>query len=103
MQHDPKPIKKAMVDMDIETADELATLAGVSRPTALKILKGKTVMPQKLEAVLNAVGLQPADVYPALPNQRKHDDSSRESLARRPPHGLVHDSASFEPNKLFEG
>jgi transcriptional regulator with XRE-family HTH domain len=67
--HNPKPIKIAMVNKDINSAEELA---GVSRPTITKILKGEDVMPKKLEAVLNVLGVSKAEVYtqefePALP------------------------------------
>lgn len=61
--HNPKPIKKAMVDMDIEGAEQLAERAGVSRPTATKILRGEDVLPSKLDAVLNLLNLSRADIY----------------------------------------
>ncbi|MCA1615018.1 MAG: helix-turn-helix domain-containing protein [Acidobacteria bacterium] len=65
--HNPKPIKKAMVDKDIESAEQLAERAGVSRPTATKILRGEDVLPSKLDAVLNLLGLTRADVYEQAP------------------------------------
>lgn len=61
--HNPKPIKKAMIDKDIEGAEQLAERAGVSRPTATKILRGEDVLPSKLDAVLNLLGLTRADIY----------------------------------------
>ena len=70
--HNPKPLKIAMVKKDIKTAEELAVLAGVSRPTALKILKGADVRPIKLDAVLNVLDVSKTEIYapepePALP------------------------------------
>jgi transcriptional regulator with XRE-family HTH domain len=61
--HNPKPIKKAMVDKDIEGTEQLAEIAGVSRPTATKILRGEDVLPSKLDAVLGVLGLTRADVF----------------------------------------
>lgn len=61
--HNPKPIKIAMVEKDVDGAEKLAELAGVSRPTITKILRGEDVMPSKLDAVLSVLGLTRADVY----------------------------------------
>ena len=61
--HNPKPIKKAMVDKEIDEAGQLAKLAGVSGPTIAKILRGEDVKPSKLDDVLSVLGLTRADVY----------------------------------------
>ena len=61
--HNPIPIKVAMVTRGIN-GEQLAEMAHVSRPTVSRIVNGKIVMPPKLEAVLKALGLTMADVYP---------------------------------------
>lgn len=58
---DPKPIKRAMAERDINKA-QLAGRAGISRPTLDKILDAEEVMPRKLDAVLTVLGLTRADV-----------------------------------------
>lgn len=60
--HDPIPIKVAMVRQKVN-GEQLAERAGVSRPTVSRIVNGKRVMPDKLEAVLHALNLRMADVY----------------------------------------
>jgi transcriptional regulator with XRE-family HTH domain len=64
--HDPIPIKVAMVRQSIN-GKQLAVKAGVSRPTVSRIVNGKRVMPDKLEAVLRPLGLRVADVYEPQP------------------------------------
>ena len=60
--HDPIPIKVAMVRQKVNGV-QLAARAGVSRPTVSRIVNGKRVMPDKLEAVLCALNMKVADVY----------------------------------------
>lgn len=64
--HDPIPIKVAMVKQRVN-GEQLASRAGVSRPTVSRIVNGKRVMPDKLEAVLGALSLSMADVYEQKP------------------------------------
>ena len=64
--HDPIPIKVAMVKQRVN-GEQLAERAGVSRPTVSRIVNGKRVMPDKLEAVLRALNLRMADVYEPQP------------------------------------
>lgn len=64
--HDPIPIKVAMVRQKVN-GEQLAVRAGVSRPTISRIVNGKRVMPDKLEAVLRALGLGMADIYEPKP------------------------------------
>ncbi len=66
--HNPIPIKVAMVRQNVN-GEQLAEKAGVSRPTVSRIVNGKRVMPDKLEAVLGVLGLTMADVY-----ERKADE-----------------------------
>ena len=60
--HDPIPIKVAMVKQAIN-GEQLAERARVSRPTVSRIVNGKRVMPDKLEAVLGVLGMTMAEVY----------------------------------------
>lgn len=60
--HDPIPIKVAMVRQKIN-GEQLAERSGVSRPTVSRIVNGKRVMPDKLEAVLVVLGMSMAEVY----------------------------------------
>jgi transcriptional regulator with XRE-family HTH domain len=60
--HDPIPIKVAMVKQSIN-GEQLAERARVSRPTVSRIVNGKRVMPDKLEAVLRVLGMTMAEVY----------------------------------------
>ena len=60
--HNPIPIKVAMVKRNLN-GEQLADLAHVSRPTVSRIVNGKSVMPQKLEAVVQALGLTMAEIY----------------------------------------
>lgn len=64
--HDPIPIKVAMIRQRVN-GEQLAERAGVSRPTVSRIVNGKRVMPDKLEAVLGALNMKMADVYEAKP------------------------------------
>lgn len=64
--YDPIPIKVAMVRQAIN-GEQLAEKAGVSRPTVSRIVNGKRVMPEKLEAVLRALNMRMADVYEPKP------------------------------------
>ena len=64
--HDPIPIKVAMVKQRVN-GEQLAERAGVSRPTVSRIVNGKRVMPDKLEAVLRALDMRMADVYEPKP------------------------------------
>jgi transcriptional regulator with XRE-family HTH domain len=59
--YDPIPIKVAMVRRNLNGV-RLAAKARVSRPTISRIVNGKRVMPDKLDAVLGALGLRRADV-----------------------------------------
>jgi transcriptional regulator with XRE-family HTH domain len=60
--HDPIPTKVAMVKQRVN-GEQLAERAGVSRPTVSRIVNGKRVMPDKLEAVLHVLNMRMADVY----------------------------------------
>ena len=64
--HDPIPIKVAMVKQRVN-GEQLAARAGVSRPTVSRIVNGKRVMPDKLEAVLRALNMSVAEVYDPKP------------------------------------
>ncbi|MDT5271145.1 MAG: Cro/C1-type DNA-binding domain [Acidobacteriota bacterium] len=64
--HDPIPIKVAMVRQRVNGM-QLAEKAGVSRPTVSRIVNGKRVMPDKLEAVLGVLDLRMADIYDPKP------------------------------------
>jgi transcriptional regulator with XRE-family HTH domain len=64
--HDPIPIKVAMVRQNFNGV-RLAEKAHVSRPTVSRIINGKRVMPDKLEAVLRALGMTMAEVYAPRP------------------------------------
>lgn len=64
--HDPIPIKVAMVRQKLN-GEQLAVKAGVSRPTVSRIINGKRVMPDKLEAVLQALNMSVAEVYEPQP------------------------------------
>ena len=64
--HDPIPIKVAMVKQRVN-GEQLAERAGVSRPTVSRIVNGKRVMPDKLEAVLRALNMSMAEVYQPKP------------------------------------
>jgi transcriptional regulator with XRE-family HTH domain len=64
--HDPIPIKVAMVRQRVNGM-QLAEKAGVSRPTVSRIVNGKRVMPDKLEAVLGVLDLRMADIYEPQP------------------------------------
>ena len=64
--HDPIPIKVAMVRQKVN-GEQLAERAGVSRPTVSRIVNGKRVMPDKLEAVLRALNMSMAEVYEPKP------------------------------------
>lgn len=64
--HDPIPIKVAMVKQRVNGV-QLAVRAGVSRPTVSRIVNGKRVMPDKLEAVVGALGMTMAEVYERQP------------------------------------
>lgn len=64
--HDPIPIKVAMVRQRVN-GEQLASRAGVSRPTVSRIVNGKRVMPDKLEAVLRALNMSMAEVYEPHP------------------------------------
>jgi transcriptional regulator with XRE-family HTH domain len=65
--HDPIPIKVAMAKQSMNGV-RLAVKAGVSRPTVSRIVNGKRVMPDKLEAVLCALNMTMAEVA-----ERKHE------------------------------
>ena len=65
--HDPIPIKVAMVRQRVN-GEQLAERAGVSRPTVSRIVNGKRVMPDKLEAVLRALNMNMAEVYEPKPD-----------------------------------
>jgi len=56
------PIKLAMVKRGLNM-EQLGELAHVSRPTVSRIIKGKSVLPSKLNAVLNVLGLSMADLF----------------------------------------
>jgi transcriptional regulator with XRE-family HTH domain len=64
--HDPIPIKVAMVRQRVN-GEQLAERAGVSRPTVSRIVNGKRVMPDKLEAVLCALNMTMGEVYVSRP------------------------------------
>lgn len=64
--YDPIPIKVAMVRQSIN-GEQLAEKSGVSRPTVSRIVNGKRVMPDKLEAVLRTLGMTMAEVYEQQP------------------------------------
>lgn len=64
--HDPIPIKVAMVRQKVN-GEQLAEKAGVSRPTVSRIVNGKRVMPDKLEAVLRALNMSMGEVYEPQP------------------------------------
>lgn len=64
--YDPIPIKVAMVRQRVN-GEQLAERAGVSRPTVSRIVNGKRVMPDKLEAVLRALNLTMGEVYEPKP------------------------------------
>jgi transcriptional regulator with XRE-family HTH domain len=64
--HDPISIKVAMVRQSVNGV-QLAAKAGVSRPTVSRIVNGKRVMPDKLEAVLRALNMSVGEVYEPKP------------------------------------
>jgi transcriptional regulator with XRE-family HTH domain len=64
--YDTIPIKVAMVRHRVN-GKQLAERAGVSRPTVSRIVNGKRVMPDKLEAVLRVLNMSMAEVYEPRP------------------------------------
>lgn len=60
--HNPIPIKVAMVTRDI-TGEQLAVLSGLSRPTISKIVHGKSVLPTKLKAAADALGVSMEELF----------------------------------------
>jgi transcriptional regulator with XRE-family HTH domain len=64
--HDPIQIKAVMVRQRVNGV-QLAVKSGVSRPTVSRIVNGKRVMPDKLEAVLRALNMRVAEVYEPKP------------------------------------
>lgn len=64
--HNPIPIKVAIARQRIN-GEQLAEKARVSRPTVSRIINGKRVMPDKLEAVLHSLNMTVGEVYEPKP------------------------------------
>jgi transcriptional regulator with XRE-family HTH domain len=64
--HDPIPIRVAMARQNVNGV-RLAEKAHVSRPTVSRIVNGKRVMPDKLEAVLRVLDMSMGEVYEPKP------------------------------------
>lgn len=60
--HNPIPIRVEMAKQNL-TGEQLAEMAGVSRPTISKIVHGKNVLPNKLKAVAAVLGLRIEDLF----------------------------------------
>ena len=60
--HNSELIRVEMARKNI-TGEQLAAMSGLSRPTITKIVHGKTVLPSKLKAAADVLGVSMEDLF----------------------------------------
>lgn len=70
--HNPELIRVEMARKNI-TGEQLAGLAGLSRPTVTKIVHGKEVLPKKLKAAADVLGLTMEDLFKLKVEEKQSD------------------------------
>ena len=57
-----KELRKKMIDLDIKTINELATKAGVSKPTIYEYLNGKSPLSAAFVRLCNYLNVNPHEI-----------------------------------------
>ena len=57
-----KALRKKMIDMDIKTINELATKAGVSKPTIYEYINGKSPLSAPFVRLCDFLNIEPYEV-----------------------------------------
>lgn len=59
---DEKELRKKMIDLDIKTINELATKAGVSKPTIYEYINGKSPLSAAFIRLCNYLNVYPHEI-----------------------------------------